>query len=316
MLKWKTKLLLAGIEDTYGAGKELTGADAMLAHNLSITPFQAEQIQRERTGRLGAYERVQVGQHVAIEFDVPLSGSGTPQTPAKIDTILRMCRMAATITGPSPGPAKVTYNLVDEDEESGVFHFLLGKTERHRIHGVRGSWGLRIQGSQLPMLHFSGLGLYETPSSVSAVTQNYSGWVNAIPVTNTNSSITLRGYTPRLRELSMDLNAQTVFRDLIGSQEIGIVDHEVTGSITIEAPKFLEKNYFSEVESATPLSGPNTSLVFTHGSASGNIVEVTFPRVQLTNPRYGDADGITTLQMDITAVPTDAGLDEVEIVTR
>jgi hypothetical protein len=315
MLKWKTKILLGGIETVYGAGKELTGADAMLVHNLSITAFQAEQVQRERTGRLGAYEKLHVGQHVAIEFDVPLSGSGTANAPAKIDTILRMCRMAATIVGPSPGPAKVKYELIDDEEESGAFHFLLAKTERHRIHGVRGSWGLRIQGSQLPMLHFSGLGLYETPTSVSAVTQNYAGWVNALPVSAANSAINLRGYVPRLRELSIDLGAQLVFRDLVGTQEIAIVDHEVTGSVTVEAPKLSDKNYFAEVESATPLEGASTALTFTHGATAGNIFAATFPRVQLSNPRYGEADGITTLQMDLTAVPTDAGLDEVEFAT-
>ncbi len=316
MLKWKKKILLVDVEDDYGVDEELTGADAFLAENVTITPFQAETVNRERSGRLGAYEVLHVGKHAMIEFDVPVSGSGTPDVPAPIGKLFRMCRMRETIHDDDPGPERVVYDLIDEDEESGSIHLLLSRTQRHRLLGARGTWGLRMSSNQRLMFHFAFVALYTTPTAVSQVMQDYSAWLNALPVSNANSAISLRGFTPRLRELSMDLGAQTPFRDLIGIEEVGIVDHDLRGSITVEAPDLADKNYFAEIEDNEPLEAADTELEITHGTEAGNIIEVAFPRVQLANPRYAEADGITTLQMDVIAIPTDAGLDEVEIVTR
>ena len=39
-------------------------------------------------------------------------------------------------------------------------------------------------------------------------------------------------------------------------------------------------------------------------------------RVQVLNPRYGELDGIATLEMDLRIVPSDAGDDELTLTVK
>lgn len=316
MLKWKKKLILVDVEDEYGVDKEPAGSDAVLAENVSVQPYTSETINRERAGRMGAYERLQVGVHSLIEFDVPISGSGTPATPAPLGKLLRACAMAETIVPAEPGPnPRCEYDPVDDGEESATIYFVLNGTQMHRMVGVRGRWGLRLSGNQRLMMHFAFVGLYAAPSVVSAIAANYSGWVNALPISTHNTTVSVRGFSPRVRELTIDQGGSTPFRDLVNVQEVGAVDREVAGSITIEAPSLSEKDYFAEVSSNNPFAG-NSILSLQHGTAAGNIFEFSASRVQLSKPTYGEADGITTLQMDLVCVPTDAGGDDFQMTTR
>ena len=103
---------------------------------------------------------------------------------------------------------------------------------------------------------------------------------------------------------------ETVYRELIGcTKEVLITNRAPAGECVIEAPALDDKNYFNIANSNT--TGTATLL---HGTAAGNRVTLTAPKIDITNPSYTDQDGIQMLNIPYVAIPSDAGNDEMKLV--
>jgi hypothetical protein len=50
-----------------------------------------------------------------------------------------------------------------------------------------------------------------------------------------------------------------------------------------------------------------------HGTTAGNRVTLTAGQCDISNPTYGDQDGVQMLNIPYVAVPTTAGNDEVSL---
>ena len=109
---------------------------------------------------------------------------------------------------------------------------------------------------------------------------------------------------------SMDVGNSIVYRELVGgTKEVLLTDRAANGSVTIEAPTLAQKDYFSAALVDTTLG----NLTVTHGTAAGNIVRVTSTKVDIGDVAYGEADGVTMLEIPYTLVPSSAN-DELSIV--
>jgi hypothetical protein len=76
----------------------------------------------------------------------------------------------------------------------------------------------------------------------------------------------------------------------------------------IEAPALATKDYFSIAQTET-----TGNLTFLHGTTAGNRVTLTAGQCDITNPTYGDQDGVQMLNIPYVAVPTTAGNDELSL---
>ena len=109
---------------------------------------------------------------------------------------------------------------------------------------------------------------------------------------------------------SMDVGNSIVYRELVGgTKEVLLTDRAANGSVTIEAPALSSKDFFAAALTDTSLG----NLTVTHGTTAGNIVRVTSAKVDIGDVAYGEADGVTMLEIPYTLVPSSAN-DELSIV--
>ena len=101
-----------------------------------------------------------------------------------------------------------------------------------------------------------------------------------------------------------------VYRELVGgTKEVLLTDRAANGSITIEAPTIAQKDYFAAALTDSSLG----NFTVTHGSTAGNICRFTSTKVDIGDVAYGEADGVTMLEIPYTLVPSSAN-DEMSLV--
>jgi hypothetical protein len=168
---------------------------------------------------------------------------------------------------------------------------------------------------EIPKLNFSFTGIYETPidlSSLSTPTYNDQPTPLLFKAGNT-SGFNIHGHQAGLNSLTMDIGNSIVYREVIGSsstKEVLLTDRATSGSVVIDAVKPGTKDFFT----AAQTDGTLGNLAFLHGSAAGNKVQLTSTKADLGDISYGDSDGILTMEIPYTLVPSAAGNDEFSLI--
>lgn len=97
--KFKKKAVFFALEAAYNDATVLTGADWFEARNMTITPFEADTLDRNiEQPYMGNGGKLIVSKRNKLAFDVALASSGTPGTAPKIGKLLRACGWAETLT--------------------------------------------------------------------------------------------------------------------------------------------------------------------------------------------------------------------------
>jgi len=307
-LQARKAVLLAKTETPPGQDSSPIGStDAVLTSDLTITPIVSNLVDRNLDRpTLGASPQIHVGVHASCSFNVEIAGSGTKETPPAYGSLLGACGMAATV-----GASDVQYDLVSSNWKSVSMHMFFDG-QKHVMLMSRGTFDINLSTGGVPVFSFNFLGLLVDPASAPDPTVDFSNYKTPLPVNSVNTpTFSLDSYAANMETLIITLGNQVVYRDVVGSQSIQIVDRATTGRVGIEAPALSTKNYFTTVRQETI-----GALQVIHGTAEGNIVQFDAPRVQLLSPRYGDSDGIRTLEMDLSIIPSDAGNDELKITTK
>ncbi len=307
-MKSRKKVLLAKPEITYGVDPVPTGAaNAIQVNRLEVTPLNADYLKRGiLRPTLGSERQLVVGAHVLLEADVEVAGAGAAGTAPAWGVLHRGCGCAETITAGT----SVVYAPVSANEESLALWFHLDGN-RHKLAGARGTWSLDLSAKGVPLWKYQFVGLLVAPDAATLPAVDLSAFKDPLPVSKINTpTFTVHGYAGALEQLTLAQGNQLVHRDLVNSQQVLISDRQSSGSLTMEAPLISAKDFFAAASAATL-----GALQLTHGTVAGNIVQIDAPKLQVTNPRYGDSDGIATLQLDLNFVP-DAGDDEWAITVK
>jgi hypothetical protein len=308
-MKARKKILLAKIETTYGTDSAPTGAaNAILTHGFKLSPLEGETVSRDLDRpTLGNDLQLHIGSHVMMEFDVEVAGAGAAGTAPAYGPLLRACGLAETIAA----GVDVQYDPVSADEEAATMHFH-HDGQKHAMLGARGSVTLKISPKGIPYFGFKFLGLWVDPASVADPAPDWSSFTTPLPVSATNTpTFSLHGAAYNLHELSVDQANDVKPQFIVGDESIMIVDRKPSGKVTIEAPALSGKNFFTTAKANT-----TGALQLVHGTAAGNIVQFDADTVQVLKPRYGDKDGVSTLEMDLSLVPSSAGDDEFKITVK
>jgi len=300
----RKRMLLAVIQPTPGLDPvPVVGTDAVLCGEIEITPMAADYQERNIVRpSFGSVQKIPTGIHVTLDFQVELAGMmglGVP-TPG-LDALLRCCAASQNVV-----PVTSTeYLPVDSAYELATLYFSIDNV-LHRLTDARGNAVLSLSANKLPSIKFSIVGLFNPVVDIVPGVPDYSNFQLPVEVNSTNTTaISLHGFsTGVLASLEIDLGTQVKYRDFPGgTKEIRVQDRQSTGSISLEATDMATRDWFTTIQDST--LGP---LSITHGPA-GNRVILAAPSVQLTEPKYGDSDGITTIDMNLTLLPV-AGNDE------
>ena len=302
-------LLFAKIETAYGTDPTPTGvANAILCRAITPQPISAEYAERTLIrGYMGSNGSLPAAIHSECEFEVELAGSGAAGTAPKWAPLLRACGFAETLTAST----SAVYAPVSTGQESiTLWYFLDGI--KHVINGARGSVSFEMNAKGIPVMRFRFVGKYSTPTDTANPTNaDYGSFQTPVVVNTTNTTaFTVHGVSAKMQSFSVDLANNVVYRSLVGSEAVHIVDRAPTGSVSIELDSVATKDWWTAIKNATA-----APVSITHGATAGNIVKIDGPKAQLNNPQYAESDGIAMLNMGLTFQPN-TGNDELVITAQ
>ncbi|MCU7917068.1 MAG: hypothetical protein KZQ95_01765 [Candidatus Thiodiazotropha sp. (ex Epidulcina cf. delphinae)] len=306
-LKTRKTIIVAAVESSYGVDEAPLGSDAILVSEPTITPLAGNTVSRNNARPyLGNNQQIHVGSHVQVSFKVEVAGGGAVDAPPQWSPLLQACGWSETVNAATD----VTFSPISGAEPSLTLYFFRDG-QKHAMTGARGTVSVEFGRDAIPYLNFAFTGLWQDPSSVADPTPDFTGWQTPILVSNVNTpTVSLHGYDCILEGLTLDMAVDVQHSDRPNEEVVQIVDRQPGGSINFVAPTLATQNFFTTAKVNTL-----GALQIVHGTAAGNTVTINVPRAQLLQPTYADANGETTLQANLSLIPTDAGNDEVTIVT-
>jgi len=302
----RKRLIQVKKESTYGTDSTPAGTDALLVRNLEITPIEADVVSRDLIRNyLGNSPQLLANTRVSITFQVEMAGSGTAGTAPRYGGILQACGLSETIVAST----SVTYAPVSSSFSSATIYFN-NDGIRHIMTGCRGTFTLNAEVGQIPTIDFTMIGVYNAPTDTALPTTTYSAQASPLIFRQGNTSgFQFFSYAGCLQSVSLDIANETVYRELVGcTKEVQITNRAPNGTVMIEAVSLATKDFFSTAQTET-----TGNLTFLHGTTAGNRVTLTAGQCDISNPTYGDQDGVQMLNIPYVAVPTTAGNDEVSL---
>ena len=296
--------LAVEIESSYNTDPTIAEAtDSIRTRNLDVVPLDGDFITRGLDrANLGAEGDILVAKRALMTCEVELSGSGTAGTAPRYDDLVRACGFAAV-----NGASDHVYNPISTSQESAWWE--VNKDGQQVIGGgSRGSMSINMQTRQIPFIGFEMTAMYRQPTAVALPTYTIAD--HAVPEAFNNANTptaTLDSVAIGLESCVLNIQNQTEHIDRIGAEKIDIVQREIRGTITFEAPALGTKNWFAYAEART-----QAALQIIHGDTAGNIVTLDAPKVEMSNPRYTESQGTLMITADLILVPN-AGNDELII---
>lgn len=304
----RKKILLAKVEGTYGNDPTPDGTnDAIQTSDMSITPLAGPTVSRNLDrANFGGDLQIQAGQFVELSFMVEVAGGGAVDTAPPWAVLVGACGFDETVNAST----SVEYDPVSASIDSVTLYFH-HDGQLHKLTGARGTFSIAMDAGTLPKFNFSFTGLYNAPSSTSDPTPVLSAFQTVVPVNNANTTtFDLHSVGLTVSAFNIDIGNEVVYRNVVGSETVEIVDRAVVGSVTFEAPAISTKSWF-----ATALASTTGALQVIHGTATGNIVTIDAPNVQVISPTYDESDGISMITANLSMVPGSGGNDEIQITT-
>jgi hypothetical protein len=302
----RKRLIQVKKESTYGTDSTPAGTDALLVRNLDITPIEADVVSRDLIRNyLGNSPQLLANTRASITFQVELAGSGTAGTAPRYGAILQACGLSETIVAST----SVTYAPVSSSFSSATIYFN-NDGIRHILTGCRGTFTMNAEVGQIPTLDFTMVGIYNAPTDTALPTTTYSNQASPLIFKQGNTSaFQFFTYAGCLQSVSFDIGNETVYRELVGcTKEVMITNRASSGTVMLEAPTLAAKDFFGIAQTET-----TGNLTFLHGTTAGNRATFTAGQCDITNPTYGDQDGVQMLSVPYVATPTTAGNDEISL---
>lgn len=303
----RKRLILVKKEATYGTDSSPVGGDALLVRNLDITPIEADLVSRDLIRPyLGNSPSLISNSRVSVTFQVELAGSGTLGTAPRYGAVLQACGMSETIA-PS---TSVTYAPVSALFSSATIYFN-NDGVLHKATGCRGTFTINATVGQIPTIDFTMTGVYNAPTDTAAPSVTYADQASPLIFKEGNTSaFQFFSYAGCLQSVTFDIANSIIYRELVNcTKEVLITDRRPSGTVMIEAPALSVKDYFNIAQTET-----TGNLTFLHGTTAGNRVTFNAAQCDVSNPSYGDQDGVQMLNIPYIAVPTTAGNNEVSLV--
>ena len=303
----RKRVILIEAESSYGTDPTPAATDVVLVRDLSITPQSSDVVNRDVVRPyLGASEQLLANTRVECTFSVELAGSGTAGTAPRYGSALKACGFSETVSSGT----SVTYAPVSSSFTSVTIHYNVDGV-RHIVTGCRGTFELSAEVGSIPTINFSFTGIYNAPTDTALPAVTYGNQATPLVFKNGNTSgFSLLSYSGALMNITMDVGNTLVYRELVGgTKEVLITDRAANGSVTIEAPTLAQKDYFTAALTDSSLG----NLAFLHGTTAGNKVQLTSSKVDIGDVAYGEADGVTMLEIPYSLVPSAAN-NEVSLV--
>ncbi len=240
-----------------------------------------------------------------------LQGSGSAGVAPRLDALLQACQMSGTVAA----GVSVTYApssalpLAGAPQSATIYTYLDGHV--HQVPGAVGSFKLGGKPGEPIKVNFTMQGLYVSP----VVQANPSGFTSDsfLATFMHNAALKLKSslnptyYYPTFVAFDFDEGVKVAERGDASStfavKGFMPVERNPSLKLTLEAD-FANRNFFPELE-----QGALLEAYFFQGAAAGNTVLLGFPSAQLVDIKYGDANGVRTVELSMALVTATANAD-------
>ena len=289
----KNKVLLVKREAVYGTDSVPTvAANAFEARDIKID-YSGDLLERDlMRSSLSNVQPIMGQRWIEISFTCEVKGGGTKGAASKIGDAFVACGLAETVSAGS----SVTYKPADSSVLSATVYFYelqdSGNSRLHKITGARGTVSFNFEAGKIATAEFKLQGIFNAPTDVTPTVAPT--FETTLPPIVESSTFTLNSVSTLIAQsVKIDLANDVVKRDDINSATglLGflITGRKPTGTMNPEAVLQATYNFHADWVAATARA---LSLVL--GSAAGNKLTVTAPKLVLTKLGAGDRAGIRT----------------------
>lgn len=313
MFLTKFRLLLGKIETNYGEDPTPTvGANAIDAKNIKIN-YSGDLLERDTfRSTLSPRSPIMGKRWIDISFDVELKGSGSLGVAGQLSALLQACGFSET--------ASVGSSVMYAPASTGIKSVALycydiadtGNCRLHKMLGARGTVSFKCDAGTIGTASFKLQALYAAMTDVSAP---------GAPTFETTKPPVVQGCTFSLnsvstlvaQSVSLDMANEVTPQDDIASagaiKAFIITGRKPAGQFNPEAVLAATHDFNGDWAAAT-----QRAMVLTIGSAVGNKITFSAPKVTPNSLADGDKNGILTNEVPFRmGQSADAGNDELTI---
>jgi hypothetical protein len=295
--------LLGKIEAVEGSKENLSATDAVLVYDTGFDPAQEINQRDPHRETLSVMMPVPGARSSKVKFAVELKGSGTKGTAPEWGKFLKACGFSETIVANT----SVTYTPAS----SSIPSMTLGLYRDgviNRIWGARGTVSLELEAGKFGMLHFEFTGADYERVDGALVSASYQ---STVPPAFLSATFTADSYAAVIDKLTIDVANAIALRSSPNA-----ASGHVSATITGRAPKVTfdpetvtvaTKDFLGLMKAGTAFA-----LSCSLGSAAGNTIAISCPKLVLNDLKEGNRAGILTDQLTAAAA-MNAGDDELSI---
>jgi hypothetical protein len=300
-------IILAKEEATEGVDSNPTAAaNSLLAYDVQVNPV-GERLARDPVRETLSPASILIGsRHYEVTFQTEVYHSGTADVASRLGALLKACGMSETVTALSD----VTYKPASAGHKSATIYVYRDGLV-HKILGCRGTWELILQAGHPARLNWRFLGKYQEPADAALPTPTLEA--NALtPPKALSANLTFNGITSLVvQQLQIVLgNALGIRPDINNAHGVAgiiITNRAGSGSFNPEAVVNAAYNFWQDWINSTL-----RQLSAQVGSAAGNTLLVTCPKVAVDQIREAERDGVLVFEIPFS-LAFNAGDDEVNL---
>lgn len=301
----RRRVLAAKVEGTVGTAENLSATYATF--NVFNSVFAPNIPHNEREGQgasLAPITSTFGGLSGTATFSVEVTGVTTAPWAVTFLPTVGLKNTSGTFTLdslPPEGSGSGTKTVTIGGYQDGLFK---------KIYGAMGNAVFRFRAGMPAMVDFTHVGCWAAPTDTAILAPTY---VTTAPLRFVSSALAIGSVNPKCSELTVNLNNVVALREdpgtASGYHSAVITGRRITGTMTIEATLVADYDPHGDM-----IGRIERQLSFTLGS-SGNQAAFTAPKMQITNVREGEINGVAAnvieFQLNRSA---SAGDDEFQIV--
>ncbi len=304
---WKTKILLARLETTYGNDPAPAAVGGMLARDVALVPMDGgEEVRDLETGFMGNQGSLPSGLMMKLSYKVELVGSGTKGVAPEWRRPLMALGCSETIVALT----SVTYGPLSPGATvlPSITHYLWIGDTLYKLIGGRGTGKLAYSAQGIPYLDVEFTSLFAVPAESARILPNNNTFLTPELVTAGKTTLTVNAVALKFREATFDIGNTIDGRFLAGTggDSIEIIDRDERFNVTVEATPLTTINPFLLAQAAT-----RVPVILTHGTADGRRTILNMPTAQMMRMKgLTDDKGIKAWPLEIQPISTLAGNDQ------
>lgn len=273
----KPQLILVKIQPVAGTDPvPAPDTDAILASEVEFSLVETQIQAPYAVQWMGSAPPVNIGQGLKIKFKTPVRGKGLGVAP-EVDPLLRAANYLKNVNpGVNVGYTRSQLVGIEAGSEMCAIYYYQDKVW-HSLLGCRGTVQTPMPSGQIVFDQWEVTGIYSGPVRVSAIPA--ATLDKTIPQRFISANCTIGGFSPKFKNLTLDLGAKVVMRES-ANEETGILEWMISdtapqGSIDPEVAELVQAVL------TTAIGVANAELVFTankknYPGVDGNVITVEY----------------------------------------